>query len=112
MTAEAANSADPSNDTRTAIDLVPAVSTTARGASVASCGGCDARWNANTGLTHCANCHATFGSLSGFDAHRDGPIERRRCRTEAEMREKGYEPNPRGVWRRPMPAGPWSGAVA
>lgn len=67
---------------------------------------CGARWFGEA-ICHCATCHLTFTSIGPFDAHRVGPIgkPRRRCWTEAELRDKGYEPNSHGHWRRPRPAG-------
>jgi hypothetical protein len=54
-----------------------------------------------TGLAHCAVCHLTFGSARGFDDHRVGGDETRRCLTERELRAKKYGPNERGAWRIP-----------
>jgi hypothetical protein len=45
---------------------------------------------------HCPTCHATFGGVSGFDAHRYQGT----CR---DPRPLGYELI-NGVWRQPMPA--------
>jgi hypothetical protein len=36
---------------------------------VATCGRCAARWTA-TRAAHCAGCHRTFSTVSGFDKHR------------------------------------------
>lgn len=71
---------------------------------VAHCSGCKTTWNAG-GICHCASCHLTFLSLSGFDKHRIGRHEpyRRRCRTETELRRLGMEPDWRGYWRKPRP---------
>lgn len=44
---------------------------------------------------HCPTCHATFGGITGFDAHRKGGL----CIDPA---TKGYV-EVRGVWRLPMP---------
>src|SRR5262245_19274812 len=64
---------------------------------------CGARWQGES-ICHCATCHLTFTSINGFNAHRTGSHghDTRRCRTEAEIRAIGYEPNERGQWRRPM----------
>lgn len=69
-----------------------------------ACGRCEARWSGNL-MAHCGltGCHRTFGSVTGFDAHRTGPMGSRRCLTDAELGERGYEPNERGVWRQPRP---------
>lgn len=61
---------------------------------------CGAKW-AGENLCHCATCHLTFMSVTGFDAHRDRLAIQ--CRTEDELRKRGYEPNPQGHWRRPRP---------
>lgn len=68
-----------------------------------ACGGCDTVWTGES-TCHCATCHLTFGSVTGFDDHRDrstktGP----RCRPPDELRKRGYEPNGNGHWRRPRP---------
>lgn len=34
-----------------------------------TCGGCPARWT-GTSTAHCAGCHHTFSSVTGFDTHR------------------------------------------
>jgi hypothetical protein len=66
---------------------------------------CGATWRGFS-IAHCAVCHLTFTTVGNFDHHlfRDG------CRTEAELRDKGYEPNAAGHWRKPMPEGrmPWA----
>lgn len=62
-------------------------------------------------LSHCPSCHITFTSLGGFDDHRTGQhgvlkgARRRRCRTQSELRERGYQPNAHGYWRIPRPPG-------
>lgn len=63
---------------------------------------CGARW---TGLliAHCTKCHQSFGGIRGFDFHRIGHVDHRRCRTPEQLRGFGYEPNDRGIWRRPRP---------
>lgn len=45
--------------------------------TVGTCGRCAARWTA-AGAAHCAGCHRTFSTVSGFDKHRtrdDGCLE-------------------------------------
>jgi hypothetical protein len=56
-------------------------------------------------LAECATCGLTFTSVGGFDYHR----HKGTCRTADELRAKGYQPNDRGQWRKPMPEGqtPW-----
>lgn len=63
--------------------------------------GCGARW-AGENLCHCSLCHLTFMSVTGFDAHRTGPVDAARCRTPEELAKIGLEPNDAGYWRRPM----------
>jgi hypothetical protein len=67
-----------------------------------SCG-CGARWEGEN-VCHCPTCHLSLMSVTGFDLHRFGPVGTTRCLTEVELRDKGFEPNDRGIWRRPMPA--------
>jgi hypothetical protein len=68
---------------------------------------CGARWTGEA-VAHCPTCHLTFASVAGFDDHRDR--REGRCRSEAELAERGMEPNDAGQWRRPMPAdrNPWN----
>jgi len=61
---------------------------------------CGARWR-GANFCHCPTCHLTFRSVNGFDNHRDRRGEGR-CRTPDELRERGFEPDGEGVWRRPM----------
>jgi hypothetical protein len=69
---------------------------------------CGATWTDGK-TSHCAACHLTFTTVSNFDAHRTG----RRCLTAAEFRERGYEPNANGYWRKPAPEGTtWPGVRA
>ena len=58
---------------------------------------CGKRWNGDN-IAHCATCHLTFTAVGGFDFHRFHG----QCRTEEELRGKGYEPNSDGHWRKPM----------
>ncbi len=62
---------------------------------------CGARWSGGN-FCHCPTCHLTFRSTSGFDQHRDRRGEGR-CRTDEELRRRGFEPNTDEVWRRPRP---------
>lgn len=39
--------------------------------AIAGTHACGARWS-RAGACHCASCHRTFTSLSGFDTHRRG----------------------------------------
>ena len=63
-----------------------------------SCSICGTAWRGEL-VCHCASCHLTFRSVSGFDEHRTGG----RCRTTAQLAERGLEPNADGQWRRPRP---------
>jgi hypothetical protein len=67
------------------------------------CATCGAEWDGFK-ICHCSLCHLTFTAVGGFDFHRTGPAADRRCRTQAELTEKGYEPNSHGQWRKPAPA--------
>lgn len=60
---------------------------------------CGASWLGEA-VCHCATCHLTFGSSSGFDEHRDR--KEGRCRTPDELRTRGLEPDEDGHWRKPM----------
>jgi len=55
-------------------------------------------------LCHCPTCHLTFTSITGFDDHRTGghADDSRRCRTPEQIKERGYDTNDAGYWRRPM----------
>lgn len=71
----------------------------------ASCGGCTARWPVDaSAVTHCAGCHRSFMSVTGFDDHRTGPTDSRRCLTLAELAAAGFAPNDLGRWRIPRDA--------
>ena len=65
---------------------------------------CGTHWYGEA-ICHCAACHLTFTTIGPFDAHRVGKYPNRRCQTEKELRERGYEPNTHGHWRKPRPAG-------
>jgi hypothetical protein len=67
----------------------------------------------NSPRCECRCCGLRFKSESAYDAHRVGTYGiDRRCLTEAELRARGYEPDPRGYFRKPYPAGrAWRGAV-
>lgn len=60
----------------------------------------------------CAGCWQTFASLSGFDDHRTGqyqntpPLYGRRCRTPAELMERGFTVGRDGLWHTAPPATP------
>jgi hypothetical protein len=73
-------------------------------AALGSCYGCKATWTGYR-ICHCAACHMTFTAVGGFDAHRIGRDDARRCLTPAELTDKGYEPNDRNQWRIPAPEG-------
>lgn len=61
---------------------------------------CGAQWRGGN-FAHCPTCHLTFRSVNGFDRHRDRRGEGR-CRTQEELRERGFEPDEGGIWRRPQ----------
>ena len=46
----------------------------------------------------CAACGRYFKSDAGFDRHRVGPVEQRRCLTPGEMRRRGMAENAQGLW--------------
>ncbi len=48
----------------------------------------------------CAGCGAYFGGVYGFDLHRVGPLDGRRC---ADPSAVGLVRDGRGVWRQPAP---------
>jgi hypothetical protein len=60
-------------------------------------GRCGAQWRGQA-IAHCAACHLTFSSPTGFDEHRTLG----NCRTPDDMRKRGYEPNDEGHWRQPL----------
>lgn len=59
-----------------------------------------------TGNCCCGACGKYFRSVSGFDLHRTGPGEARRCLSEEEMREAGMSRNEGGWWITQAWAGP------
>lgn len=65
---------------------------------------CGAEWNGHL-VCHCSLCHLTFTAVGGFDVHRTGRDDARRCLTPDEMTGKGYEPNEDNQWRKPAPEG-------
>ena len=77
----------------------------------ARCEECGAEWS-GTRLEHCTvpGCHLTFTGTTAGDKHRTGDFnihsgpDRRRCRTDDELRAAGLEPRttPSGlvVWGR------------
>lgn len=62
------------------------------------CGTCGTTWH---GLTecHCARCHQHFGSVRGFDEHRVGPDDDRRCADPATLIRADGSPRLVGVPR-------------
>jgi hypothetical protein len=70
------------------------------------CVDCGADWNGQR-ICHCPTCHLTFTAVGGFDFHRIGRDDSRRCRNPAELRDAGYEPNPDNQWRKPAPEDAW-----
>ncbi|MDP9820495.1 FDXHR family putative zinc-binding protein [Nocardioides massiliensis] len=84
---------------------------------VTSCQTCGDTWT-GTRLEHCvAGCHRTFSGSTAGDLHRTGDFnirsgpDRRRCRTDEELAEKGLRPRttPSGliVWGQEG-QNPWS----
>ena len=58
-------------------------------------------------MNKCVGCGLDFKSVHSFDQHRVFSTAKenwkdRRCLTETELREKGYEPDILGRWRKPM----------
>lgn len=51
-------------------------------------------------VCQCAACGEYFLSVSGFDRHRVGPPEDRRCLSNAEMRRKGMALDACNRWTR------------
>lgn len=51
-----------------------------------------------SGFARCAACGCYFKSVAGFDKHRVGPVEARRCLAPDEMRAKGMRISERGYW--------------
>ena len=49
-------------------------------------------------LCLCTVCGEHFRSPTGFDRHRTGPVEARRCLTPEEMAARGMSRNARGYW--------------
>lgn len=54
------------------------------------CGGCDEHWK-GLDAAHCSVCHRSFTSRTGFDRHRTGPVDQRRCVDPPKI---GYELKP------------------
>ena len=50
--------------------------------------------------SNCSGCHQICSSLSAFDLHRTGRLQRktRSCLTEQEMRERDMVQNEKGWW--------------
>jgi hypothetical protein len=51
----------------------------------------------------CGACGQWFGGLTGFDMHRVGDYDNRRCLTPKEIVARGYVIRD-GMWRKPPPA--------
>jgi hypothetical protein len=51
-----------------------------------------------SGVCECGGCAERFKSVTGFDRHRVGPGDARRCLTPAEMRGRGMTRNTHGQW--------------
>jgi hypothetical protein len=51
-----------------------------------------------SGVCECAGCGERFKSVYGFDRHRTGPQEHRRCLAAGEMRALGMFVNAHGQW--------------
>jgi hypothetical protein len=50
---------------------------------------------------HCRACGQSFRSVSGFDRHRTGPADVRRCLSATELNAAGWRINPAGFWLMP-----------
>ena len=57
------------------------------------------RLKPGTRICLCRGCNHYFASPTGFDTHRVGSYPDRRCLTEFEMSEGGFERNSQGIWR-------------
>ena len=56
---------------------------------------CGARWKNSERAAHCADCHVTFTSDSGFDSHRFGSFDGgRECRSTDELVALGFTSKP------------------
>lgn len=62
------------------------------------CRDCDIDTN-GLAVCHCATCHATFGSISGFDAHRTGPMTARWCLHPNDVPGKYRLIERGGIWK-------------
>jgi hypothetical protein len=51
-----------------------------------------------SGVSERGGCGERFKSVTGFDRHRVGPGEARRCLTPDEMRARGMTLNAHGQW--------------
>ena len=58
---------------------------------------CGANWFGLM-ICHCAECHLTFGGITGFDDHR-----RSGCLSKEEMFARGYIQDDAGFIRKPTP---------
>jgi hypothetical protein len=79
---------------------------------------CGAYWRNHERGGHCADCHVTFTSDSGFESHRYGPYDTgRQCRSTDELAELGWTSKPGDLrnesptstlWSMPAPTeSPW-----
>ena len=60
--------------------------------------GADPKLPVGTAYCQCGNCQRYFKSPTGFDLHRTGDQERRRCLSIPAMRKAGMSQNKRGYW--------------
>jgi hypothetical protein len=65
---------------------------------------CGISWS-SPNAAHCATCHRTFRSVSGFDAHRKGGF----CLDGVALRERGFRLNSAGMWVKAMDRTRWGG---
>lgn len=54
--------------------------------------------NVGSSVCQCAACGEVFRSVTGFDRHRTGDVNHRRCLTVIEMLADGLTKNERGQW--------------
>lgn len=99
--------------TLTPVHDAPDAADTSRNSVTHRCGGCPRTW-AGLAEAHCASCHQTFGSVTGFDKHRYGGI----CLWPADIRRAGgqrvYDLRVRtggSVWVLARVGGHWKGAA-
>lgn len=66
------------------------------------CGKCPARWD-GANFCHCPECHRTFTGITGFDLHRVGTLDDRRCDVNQRDKRRNLrlvESRP-GIWGAP-----------